>query len=273
MTSRVTSGVRSTIAWLSAAVCLAPVTSRAADLKPPTEQAYEKHSAQAVREFVSRAQKLARESRRCDGVMTARAASGDGILNVPDGLIHNWMATAFVKGATLRQATDVARDYPSYSKVYENVKSAKVLSQQGDIYRVQFRLEEGGLGVEAVLDVRSTVEYRTQTDGAISALSKSDEIRQVNNAGRSNESLRPAGRDSGYLWRAHTLTLFTQHPDGVSVVMETLGLSRGYPPMTGFWLEPIARRLGRKSAEGSLNEFLTAVRRSAGLPPPRSPCR
>ena len=176
---------------------------RAADLKAPTEQAYEKHSAQAVREFVSRAQKLARESRRCDGVMTARAASGDGILNVPDGLIHNWMATAFVKGATLRQAADVARDYPSHSKVYENVKSAKVLSQQGDVYRVLLRLEEGGLGVEAVLDVRSTVEYRTLGDGAISAMSKSDEIRQVNNAGRSNESLRPAGRDSGYLWRAH----------------------------------------------------------------------
>lgn len=260
-----------TIGALVGLACLASAVE-AADLKPRTAQAYEKHSEQAVRDFAARAQNLARESRRCDGVMTARAASGDGILNVPDGLIHNWMATAFVRGATLRQVADVARDYPSYSKVYENVKSAKVLSQQGDTYRVLLRLEEGGLGVEAVLDVRSTVEYRTLGDGAISALSKSDEIRQVNHAGRPNESLRPAGRDSGYLWRAHTLTLFTQHPDGVSVVMETLGLSRGYPPLTGFWLEPIARRLGRKSAEGSLNEFLTAVRRSAGLPPPKSSC-
>jgi hypothetical protein len=244
----------------------------AAELQPRTVQAYEKHSEQAVREFVARAQKLAREGRRCDGVMTARAASGDGILNVPDGLIHNWMATAFVRGATLRQAAEVARDYPSYSKVYENVKSARVLSQQGDTYRVLLRLEEGGLGVEAVLDVRSTVEYRTLGDGSVSATSTSDEIRQVNNAGRSNESLRPAGRDSGYLWRAHTLTLFTPSEEGVFVVMETLGLSRGYPPFTGWWLEPIARRLGRKSAEGSLNEFLTAIRRSAGLPSSKTSC-
>jgi hypothetical protein len=183
------------------------------------------------------------------------------------------MATASVKGATLQQAAEVARDYPSYSKVYENVKSAKVLSQQGDTYRVLLRLEEGGLGVDAVLDVRSTIDYRTLGDGSVTALSKSDEIRQVDNAGRSNESLRPAGRDSGYLWRAHTLTLFTPKEDGVFVVMETLGLSRGYPPFTGWWLEPIARRLGRKSAEGSLSEFLTAVRRSAGLPTPRSSCR
>jgi hypothetical protein len=260
-----------TIGVLVGLACLASAVE-AADLKPRTAQAYETHSQQAVREFAARAQKLARELRRCDGVMTARAASGDGILNVPDGLIHNWMATAFVRGATLRQVADVARDYPSYSKVYENVKSAKVLSQQGDTYRVLLRLEEGGLGVEAVLDVRSSVEYRTLNDGAIAALSASEEIRQVDNAGRSNESLRPVGRDSGYLWRAHTLTLFTQHPDGVSVVMETIGLSRGYPPLTGFWLEPIARRLGRKSAEGSLSEFLTAVRRSAGLPAPKSSC-
>ena len=244
----------------------------AADLQPRTVQAYEKHAEQAVREFLARAQKVVRATRLCDGVMTARAATGDGILNVPDGLIHNWMATAFVRGATLRQVTDVARDYPSYSKVYENVKSARVLSQQGDIYRVRLRLEEGGLGVEAVLDVSSTVEYRMLGDGSVSAMSKSDEIRQVNNAGRPNESLRPAGRDSGYLWRAHTLTLFVPSEEGVFVVMETLGLSRGFPPFTGWALERIARRLGRKSAEGSLNEFLTAIRRSAGLPAPKSSC-
>lgn len=264
------------MAGLMAAVLLgfsSVVTAvEAAELQPRTVQAFEKHSEQAVREFAARAQKLAREGRRCDGVMRARAASGDGILNVPDGLIHNWVATAFVKGATLRQVAEVARDYPSYSKVYENVKSARVLSQQGDTYRVLLRLEEGGLGVEAVLDVRSTVEYRTLGDGSVSATSTSDEIRQVNNAGRPNESLRPVGRDSGYLWRAHTLTLFAPSEDGVFVVMETLGLSRGYPPLTGWWLEPIARRLGRKSAEGSLSEFLAAIRRSSGLPTSKSSC-
>lgn len=249
-----------------------PAAVDAAELKPHTAQAYEKHSEQAVREFMARAQKLARETRRCDGVMTARAGSGDGILSVPDGLIHHWTATAFVKGASLRQVAEVARDYPTYSKVYENVVSAKVLSRQGDTYSVLIRLEEGGLGVEAVLDVRSTVEYRTLGDGSISATSKSNEIRQVNNAGRPNESLRPAGRDSGYLWRAHTLTLFIPSGDGVFVVMETLGLSRGYPPFTGWWLEPIARRLGRKSVEGSLNEFLTAIRRTAGMKATGSSC-
>jgi hypothetical protein len=123
-----------------------------------------------------------------------------------------------------------------------------------------------------VLDVRSAVEYRTQRDGSITAISKSEEIRQVENFGKPKESLLPVGHDSGYLWRAHTLTHFVAEKDGVFIAMETLGLSRQFPPLTGWIFEPIARRIGRKSVEGSLDEFLTAIRRSAALPAPKSPC-
>ena len=257
--------------WLSATLCVVPSVVDAADLQSRTAQAYEKYADAATREFVARAQKMSPDN-RCDGVMTARAGSGDGILDVPDGLIHHWVGRAFVKGATIKQVVNVARDYTAYSKVYKNVVSTKVLSQQGDSYRVLIRLKEGELGVDAVLDVRSAVDYRTLSDGSISAMSKSEEIRQVENAGRANESLLPAGRDSGYLWRAHTYTLFVPQRDGVFVVMETLGLSRRFPPFTGWIIEPIARRLGRKSVEGSLDEFATAIRASAGLPAPRSSC-
>lgn len=254
----------------SSAVCLVPAPARAADLQPHTVQAYDKHANQMTSDFVSRAQKHS-GARRCDGVIAARAGSGDGILTVPDGLIHHWLALAFVRGATLKDVEQVARDYSAYPKVYKSVVSAKVLSQQGDTYRVWIRLKEDA-GLTAVLDVRSAVEYRTQRDGSITAISKSEEIREVEHFGRSNESLLPLGRDSGYLWRAHTLTHFVAEKDGVFIVMETLGLSRRFPPFTGWFLEPIARRIGRKSVEGSLDEFLTAIRRSAGLPAPKSPC-
>ena len=269
---RVADMVRLTIvSCFTTAVCFVAPPASAADLQSKTAHAYETYAAAAAREFVARAHKLS-PGGRCDGVMTARAGSGDGILDVPDGLIHHWVGTAFVRGVTLKQVSDVARDYSAYSKVYENVVSTRVLSHQGDSYRVLIRLKEGELGIDAVLDVRSAVEYRALSDGSVSAISKSEEIRQVENAGRANESLLPAGRDSGYLWRAHTYTLFVPQRDGVFVVMETLGLSRRFPPFTGWIIEPIARRLGRKSVEGSLTEFLTAIRSSAGLPVPKSSC-
>jgi len=251
-------------------MCLVPAPARAADLQPRTAQAFDNYAGDMTRDFVSRAQKNS-SARRCDGVITARAGNGDGILNVPDGLIHHWLALAFVRGATLKDVDRVARDYSAYPKVYKSVVSTKVLSQQGDTYRVLIRLKEDA-GLTAVLDVRSAVEYRTQRDGSITAISKSEEIHQVQNYGKPDESPLPVGRDSGYLWRAHTLTHFVAEENGVFIVMETLGLSRRFPPLTGWIIEPIARRIGRKSVEGSLDEFLTAIRRSASLPAPKSPC-
>jgi len=267
----VTQPPRLTVGWLTCLALCLPLPTAAADLQPRTVQAYEKYADGATRDFVARARKEAGK-RRCEGVMTGHAGGGDGIIDVPDGLIHHWVGTAFVKGATLRQVSDVARDYPGYSKVFKAVKSSKVLSHEGDVYRVLIRIEEGELGVNAVLEVRSTVDYRTLTDGSVSAVSRSEEIREVDNAGGPRESYRPVGRDNGYLWRAHTFSHFTADTDGVFIVMETLGLSRPFPRMTWWFLEPIARRMGRKSVEGSLGEFLTGIRSSAGLPAPKTSC-
>ena len=260
-------------AWcFAAAACLAASPAGAADLKAPAARAYETYASNATRDFLARSVKTAKATtRRCDGVITARAGSGDGILNMPDSLIHHWLGVSFISGARIAEAETVARDYPAYSKVYKSVVSSKVISQQGDDYRVLIRIREDA-GLTAVLDVRSAVNYQRQKDGSVVAVSRSEEIREVENAGSANEVILPAGRDSGYLWRAHTFTHFIPEESGVLVVMETLGLSRRFPLGLGWIIEPIARRLGRKSVEESLTEFGAAVRRSAGLSAATSVC-
>jgi hypothetical protein len=62
------------------------------------------------------------------------------------------------------------------------------------------------------------------------------------------------------LWRAATFTSFLAQDRGVLVEMEVIGLSRRFPPLLGWIIEPIARRLGRRSVEHSLQEFSKAVR-------------
>jgi hypothetical protein len=54
-------------------------------------------------------------------------------------------------------------------------------------------------------------------------------------------------------------TAFVATADGVYVETETLGISRGFPPMLGWIIEPIARRLGRKSVVQSLEQFEAAA--------------
>lgn len=230
----------------------------AAELQERTSRAYDAYLDAARRAFASRPRSVVAPAPP-SGVLAAGPAHDDGIIGVPGGLVHHWRAAAFIRGATLRQSLDVSWAFENYAAVYKAVVASQLLGRDGDRYRVLMRVEEGEAGVRAVLDVRSTVEYVYPSAGVALALSQADEIRQVENAGRRDERLLPAGRDSGYLWRAATFTYFREQSDGVYVETETVGLSREFPPLLGWIIEPIARRLGRRSSATSLQEFLTAV--------------
>ena len=237
----------------------------AAELQRHTSQAYDAYLVQAKRAFLQRIRNQAAVPRR-DGVVPAAPGREDGIVDVPDGLVHHWIGTAFIRDVTLRQVVDMSRAHSTYSSIYKAIIASKLLGRQGDTFSVLMRLKEGEAGVSAVLDVRSTIQYINETSRGVYAISDAHEIREVKNPGGRDEYLLPAGRDSGYLWRANTFTYFLEMNDGVYVETETLGLSRRFPPLFGWIIEPIARRLGRRSVETSLREFLAAVQRSTRAP-------
>jgi hypothetical protein len=234
----------------------------AAELQPQTSQAYDAYLEEVRRAFVARARPIVAPSPP-SGVLSAEPARDDGIMSVPAGLVHHWRAAAFIRGATLRRGLDVSSAFANYHAVYEAVIRSRLLGRTGDRYSVLMRLEEGEAGVRAVLDVRSTVEYVYPSSGVALAFSHADEIREVQRAGRPEERLLPAGRDSGYLWRAATFTYFREQSDGLYVETETTGLSREFPPLLGWIIEPIARQLGRRSVATSLQEFVAAVQKGA----------
>ena len=113
--------------------------------------------------------------------------------------------------------------------------------------------------VSAVLDIHSTVTYVTVTSRRTFSVSVANGIREIKNAGRANERPLPPGKDSGYLWRAHVFSLFVAKGQGVYVATETLGLSRRFPALLQWAIEPVARHLGMNSVEGSLAALREAV--------------
>lgn len=233
----------------------------AAELQTPAARAYDVYVERAQREFMTRVQNGPRPAPGSEGVLAAGPGGEDGIISVPGGLVHHWRARAYVRGANLADVQAVSRDYASYSSIYKSVIRSTLVGRDGDVDRVLFRLKEGSAGITVVLDIQSTVTYVPVNDESFYAVSKATEIREVSEAGTSRERILPVGRDSGYLWRAHTFTHYLQDSGGVFIEMETVGLSRRFPPMLGWLIEPIARRLGRKSVEASLQEFLGEVRR------------
>ena len=265
------------MAAAAAAIAMALVVwqrfAAAAELRQPSVQAFDEYAARAQRAFVDRAQNPAPARPSCEGITRAEPGAEDGIIDVPDALVHHWRSRAFVRGITIDEALAVSRDYADYADIYKEVIASRLLSADGGTYHVALRLKSGAKSVIAVLDIRSTIQYLQPSSGTAITLSSADEIREVKNAGSRAERLLPAGRGNGYLWRASTFTAFHQLPDGLSVEMESLGLSREFPPMLGWMIEPIARRLGRRSVEGSLEEFLTAIRKRTAHPGAVSLCR
>jgi hypothetical protein len=250
-------------------VCLAAVHLAAADLQELTSRAYDRYAEQITQTFLERARAgvastlagtpSSREYTPRDGELIVHPGGQDGIIAVPGGLLHHWIGASFIAGATLAEGLDVSYAYDRYHDIYEPVIASRLLAREGNAYRVLLRVRESAAGLSAVLDVTAHVEYFYPIGGSSYSISRSEEIREVKDPGSPREQLLPAGHDSGYLWRAVTLNRLVERSDGLFIEMETLGLSRGFPPLLHWLIEPIARRLGRKSVELSLQEFRRAV--------------
>ena len=244
-----------------AAIVFSAALVRAIELNDQTRLAFDDYARRAEQQFASApfafVERVAPTLRR--GTIVGRPGSGNGILQVPGGLIHHWHGAAFHPGATADMAQQLAQSYDDYPKIYDSVVSSQLLSHEGDVFRVRLRIKERAGVVTSVVDITSTVTYvRVDTCSGYS-VSRATEIREIVAAGESDERALPAGTGHGYLWRASTFSSYRQQNDGLYVYLETLGLSRGFPAMLGWIIEPIARRLGRKSVEGSLAEFRVAL--------------
>lgn len=253
---------------LTAGVVLAclvtAVTASAAELEERTSRAYDAYAARAKQMFLDRIRSgvppagVAPGASR-DATPVVRAQGRDGIIEVPGGLVHHWVGAVFIENVSLQRVLDLSHAYSDYRTIYKPIIGSTLLDRSADTFHVWLRLREGAAGVSAVLDIWLNVQYFYPDSRHAHSVSNAEEIREVRNAGEADEQRLSAGRDSGYLWRANSFTNFIEREGGVYVEMETLGLTRRFPPLLGWVLEPIAKRLGRKSVETSLEEFRTAV--------------
>src|SRR5262249_8633311 len=69
-----------------------------------------------------------------------RTAAADGRdLNVPDGMIHHWFGSIFVPEVNLQTMLDWVKDYDQHHRYFKEVEASKLLSRDGDMFRVFFR--------------------------------------------------------------------------------------------------------------------------------------
>jgi hypothetical protein len=89
--------------------------------------------------------------------------------------------------------------------------------------------------------------------------SYSTRIQEVENAGKSDESLKPAGKDHGFLWRLYSYWRFVERDGGVYMECQAVSLTRDIPTGLGWMIEPIIRQLPKESLVNTLRKTRDAL--------------
>lgn len=217
------SGRKKRIALLACGLLVLSLTANAADLKPETQAAFHRYvqlteaqigSADARGEpflWIDRQTPQRRTAiyaeLRAGNAAIERLDTFDGNgkpVSVSGGLVHHWIGTVFIPGATLAQTLDFEKDYDHQARNFQpHVQRSQILSHDGENYEVLLRLREKKV-ITVVLDTVHEIQYMPRDATHTLSRSYTSRIQEVDHPGEADESLEPAGHDDGFLWAMNT---------------------------------------------------------------------
>jgi len=186
---------------------------------------------------------------RRGGLSIARlSARDDGReIEAPGGLIHHWVGTGFVPGATVAQAVALLQAYDQHERIYApNVAQSKLLSRSGDEFRIFLRVAMTNV-ITVVVNSEHEARFRRPAPDRAEAWIHSTRIAQVEDPGSAKERELPVGRDGGYLWRLNTYWRILARDGGVYIQCESVSLTRGIPTGLGWLISPFVTSIPKES--------------------------
>jgi hypothetical protein len=194
-------------------------------------------------------------------VVTGRLETRDssGHLRVPGALIHHWVGTVFIPGASLQQVLTLLEDYDHHAVYFSpEVAKSKTLEHAGDDFRVYLRLTRKKI-VTVVLDTEYEVHHERLDATRAQSRSYSTRIAEVVHAGESSERQMPLGKDHGFLWRLYSYWRFFETGRGVYVQCEAVSLTRDIPTGLHWLIAPFIESIPKESLEFTLRSTRAAV--------------
>jgi hypothetical protein len=175
-----------------------------------------------------------------------RTLEGDREIDVPGGLIHHWVGTAFIRGATLDQALALLQDYNRHERIYApTVARSKLLSQDSNRFKFFLRFK-----MTKVITVVVNSEHDAQFSRAANRAEgwiHSTRIAEVDNPDEPGERELPVGQDGGYMWRLNTYWRLLVRDEGLYVQCESVSLTRGIPTGLGWLVGPFVTSIPKES--------------------------
>jgi hypothetical protein len=172
--------------------------------------------------------------------------------SVENGLIHDWVAAALIPGASAEQAVKMFQRYEDYPSLFPGVVDSRVLSRQGNQWRVHLRLRRKNV-LTVELDGDYQIEYRPLENGKWAIISRSGPISEIENG-----NPLPPDAGNGFLWRLNAYWLLAPRPGGLYLECRSISLSRDIPAGLGWLIKPMISGVPRDS----LRQTMEAARRA-----------
>ena len=236
---------------LLALVIAAATPVVAAELKPATVAAFDRYvratEARMKDELSSRNRFVKPVKAGAFAIESLKTREAGKEIDVPDGLIHHWVGTVFVPGATADQAVALLQDYNRHAEIYRPaVARSKIIERRGDAFKVYLRFFMKK-GITVVMNSDHDAQFfRPSPDRAHSRI-YSTRIAEVENPDTPREREKPVGNDGGYLWRLYSYWRFLERDGGVYVQCESISLTRGIPMGLGWLIGPFVTSIPRES--------------------------
>ncbi|HKW57712.1 MAG TPA: hypothetical protein VJN42_10170 [Candidatus Acidoferrum sp.] len=182
-----------------------------------------------------------------------------GPIPCPGGLIHHWVAAAFLPGAKLSDVLAILEDYDHHSTIYApDVVRSKIESHDGDHFRVFLRFRRRKV-ITVVLDSVHDIQYFHDGPGRAHSRSSAVRIAEVENAGTSDEREKSPGNDGGFLWRMETWWRMREGAGGVYIQSEVVSLTRDIPTGLGWMIGPFVTSIPKETLVFTLEATRKAV--------------
>ena len=246
------------------------------ELKPETLLAYTMHLAaadaafeQALRgdqQFLWSDGSSERIAQLRKGAIIAELLFGKRPIQVPDGLIHDWIGVICIPGTTIEKTLALVQDYDNHKNIYQpEVIGSKLIGRQGNDFQIYLRLRKKKI-ITVVLDTDHDVRYFSVDAKRWACHSRTTRISEVDDAGKPTEMVRLPDTGYGFLWRLCSHWRFEERDNCTYVECRAISLTRDVPRALAWIIEPIIDKLPRESLKATLE----ATRRALSSPPVQS---
>jgi len=240
------------------------------ELKPETLLAYMTHITAAEADVEARlrgegefpdgsAERIAQLRK---GTVIVELCSGKRPLQVPGGLIHDWIGVICIPGTTVEKTLALLQNYDNHENIYQpEVIASKLIGRQENDFQIYLRLRKKKI-ITVILDTDHDVHYFSVNFMRWACYSRTTRISEVEDAGKPTENVRPPDTGHGFLWRLNSYWRFEESEDSTYIECRAISLTRDVPSALAWIIEPIILKLPRESLKATLE----ATRRALSQP-------